>query len=197
MASVTTSVETTSPDTQTRILDAALLLFAERGFHGTAVPLVAKAANVGAGTIYRYFQSKEALVNALYQREKHQVLGAVMADFPGHLPPREQFHHFFHRITAYARDHRASFQFLEHHHHAPYLDETSRQIEVQAYALVDAFLAETTRLRVTKPVVPHVLMSFVWGGIVHLMKEVWDGRVELTDEVIAQAETVCWEAVRL
>ncbi|MBA3542140.1 MAG: helix-turn-helix transcriptional regulator, partial [Deltaproteobacteria bacterium] len=32
------------------ILDAALTVFAERGFHGTAVPEVAEAAGVGTGT---------------------------------------------------------------------------------------------------------------------------------------------------
>ena len=51
-----------------KILSAALELFANRGFHGTAVPDVAKLAGVGAGTIYRYFENKEALVNAVYHR---------------------------------------------------------------------------------------------------------------------------------
>ncbi len=47
---------------------AALQLFATRGFHGTSVPDLASAAGVGAGTIYRHFDSKEGVVNALYQR---------------------------------------------------------------------------------------------------------------------------------
>ena len=43
-------------------------LFTERGFHGTAMPLVAERAGVAAGTIYRYFDSKEALVDAVFQK---------------------------------------------------------------------------------------------------------------------------------
>src|ERR1035437_2808422 len=42
-------------DKREAILGAALELFAERGFHGTAVPQIADKAGVGAGTIYRYF----------------------------------------------------------------------------------------------------------------------------------------------
>src|SRR5690606_27876447 len=53
-------------DKREAILHAALELFVERGFWGTAVPEIAEKAGVGAGTIYRYFESKEALVNALY-----------------------------------------------------------------------------------------------------------------------------------
>ena len=44
-------------DKSTAILEAALALFAERGYDGTPVPLIAEKAGVGAGTIYRYFES--------------------------------------------------------------------------------------------------------------------------------------------
>ena len=53
---------------QDAILAAALQLFAQKGFHGTAVPDVAQLAGVATGTIYRYFSSKEALVNAVFQQ---------------------------------------------------------------------------------------------------------------------------------
>src|SRR6185503_5568621 len=48
-------------DKRRRMLDAALTAFAERGYHGVAVPEVAAAAGVSTGTIYVYFESKEAL----------------------------------------------------------------------------------------------------------------------------------------
>ena len=64
------------------ILDAALSLFAERGYHGTSVPSIAKRAGVGAGTLYRYFENKEKLVNALFLREKReQSLGGLSFAF--------------------------------------------------------------------------------------------------------------------
>src|SRR4029077_3887695 len=80
------------------ILEAALELFAERGFHGTAVPLVAERAQVGAGTLYRYFTSKEALVNALFQQWKAALFQALTADFPTDAPPRQQFHELWQRL---------------------------------------------------------------------------------------------------
>src|SRR5689334_15289154 len=57
-------------DKREAILAAALELFVERGFYGTAVPEIAERAGVGAGTIYRYFESKETLVNELYREQK-------------------------------------------------------------------------------------------------------------------------------
>src|SRR5215510_1382235 len=73
------------------ILTAALHLFGERGFYGTAVPEVAKRARVAAGTIYTYFPSKEALVNALYRKWKQALGQQVFMAFPIDASPREQF----------------------------------------------------------------------------------------------------------
>ena len=73
----TTNRAANADERREAILAAALELFSERGFHGTAVPLVAEKAGVGAGTLYRYFESKEALVNALYQRWKGEFLSLI------------------------------------------------------------------------------------------------------------------------
>ena len=45
-----------------QILDAAIHVFADRGFHRTTVRDVAKAAGVADGTIYNYFDNKTALL---------------------------------------------------------------------------------------------------------------------------------------
>src|SRR5262245_59396951 len=114
------TVESTKRDT---ILAAALELFAERGFHGTAVPLVAERAHVGAGTRYRYFESKEALVNAVYQHWKSQLAEALVLDFPLDASFRQKFHELFARLVRFASEHPTAVAFLERHHHGPYLDE--------------------------------------------------------------------------
>jgi AcrR family transcriptional regulator len=46
---------------QEEILDVAIKLFADRGYPNTDVQQVADVLNVGKGTIYRYFPSKEQL----------------------------------------------------------------------------------------------------------------------------------------
>lgn len=49
-----------------RLYDAAITLFAERGFEETTMRDVAAAADVSPGLLYRYFPSKRAVVVALY-----------------------------------------------------------------------------------------------------------------------------------
>ncbi|MDO5611306.1 MAG: TetR/AcrR family transcriptional regulator [Pseudomonadota bacterium] len=52
-----------------RILDAAQLCFAERGFHGASMAAIAETAQMSAGLIYRYFDNKSALIHGIVSRQ--------------------------------------------------------------------------------------------------------------------------------
>ncbi len=59
------------------ILEAALSLFSEKGFHETTVEDVANAAGVAKGTIYLYFDSKEHILVALKRRFMDGLVDAL------------------------------------------------------------------------------------------------------------------------
>ena len=178
------------------ILAAALELFAERGFHGTAVPRVAERAKVGLGTIYRYFSSKEELVNALFKLHKEHLGAELLRGFPVDAPPREQFHFFFRRAAAFAKEHPRALAFLELHHHQDYLDAESRALEKRVLAPAALFFDEARRKQVTKALPAELLAALVWGAFIGLVKASWLGHIALTPSVIAHAESCCWEAIR-
>lgn len=56
-------------DTRTRILDAALEQFFERGYDGTTTRAIAEGAEVNEVTLFRNFGSKEGIFLAVVQRE--------------------------------------------------------------------------------------------------------------------------------
>ncbi len=178
------------------ILDAALELFVERGFHGTAVPAVADRAGVGAGTIYRYFASKEALVNALYQQAKGAISEHVLDDFPTDAAPRELLNVMWTRMAQWVIANPRAFAFLELHHHASYLDEDSRAIEDRLFGFARMFVVQAQGARILKSGQPEVLIAIVFGAFVGLMRASWEGRVELTPETLRDGEQCCWEAIR-
>jgi AcrR family transcriptional regulator len=53
----------------TEILEAALLVFGERGYAGTRLEDVARQAGVSKGTVYLYFESKDALFRAMVRNK--------------------------------------------------------------------------------------------------------------------------------
>ena len=58
-----------------RILDAARVVFAERGLRGSHDD-IAREAGVGVGTVYRRFPDKEQLIDALFEEQLRRIAGA-------------------------------------------------------------------------------------------------------------------------
>jgi AcrR family transcriptional regulator len=78
-------------ENRARILAAAREAFAEDG--ATSMNQVAQRAGVGAGTLYRNFPTREALVLAVYQEEVDGLIGAVSVLLAEH-PPIEALRHW-------------------------------------------------------------------------------------------------------
>ena len=57
-----------SEETRGRILEAALAVFGERGFERATMREIAAEAGVATGAAYYYFDSKDAIVMAFYER---------------------------------------------------------------------------------------------------------------------------------
>jgi AcrR family transcriptional regulator len=62
-----------------QILRAAVEVFAERGFHRTRVSDIARKAGVAYGLIYHYFDSKDAVLSAVFE-ENWAVFLKVLRD---------------------------------------------------------------------------------------------------------------------
>lgn len=70
-----------------QILAGARRVFLAKGYEGASMDGIAKAAGVSKGTLYVYFDSKEALFEALILGERAQLAEALF-DLP---PPTEDF----------------------------------------------------------------------------------------------------------
>ncbi len=72
------------------ILDAAVTVFARRGFHHCRVSDVADEAGVAYGLVYHYFESKEEILNTLFT-ERWQIMLDAIADIDAReIPAREK-----------------------------------------------------------------------------------------------------------
>lgn len=181
---------------QDHLLDAALAVFAERGYHGSSMPELARRAGVAAATIYRYFDSKDLLVNALYRREKKRLMAHLLPAIVDGGDARALFGAFWLRLARYARDHATSFAFLELHHHADYLDSTSLALELHSLLPIAELLQRARAAGITNDLPTPAQMALVWGAIIGLVKAQRLGALELTDELIERAGDSCWNALR-
>jgi AcrR family transcriptional regulator len=187
---------TAPADKREAIMTAALGLFVERGFFGTAVPEVADHAQVGAGTIYRYFDSKEALVNAIYRDQKLRMVSALLADFPVTAPAREQFRAIWSRMSKFVDENPKGFAFCELHHHAPYLDAESVAVERRMIDLVVKFIEHSQARGEIRKAPPYLLIGLVMGAFIGVVRWAAESGLALTPDVWSLAEQCSWEAIR-
>jgi TetR/AcrR family fatty acid metabolism transcriptional regulator len=79
-------------DKRRLILDAAIRVFARRGFHHCRVSDVADEAGVAYGLVYHYFNSKEEILNTLFS-ERWQLLVDAIAEIDAReIPARQKLH---------------------------------------------------------------------------------------------------------
>ncbi len=67
------STEPPSRTTRQKILEAALQVFSSRNYHDATVEEIARIAEVGKGTVYRYFRSKEDLYRQMIDEKLDQL----------------------------------------------------------------------------------------------------------------------------
>ena len=185
-----------STDKREAILEAALDLFVERGFFGTAVPEIAERAGVGAGTIYRYFDSKEALVNEIYREQKTRFGKVALDDFPTNKPTRELFRTLWMRMAKFATENQRAFVFMELHHHASYLDAESRALEQRMFQLFGGVITGAQARGELKAAPPSLMMGLVMGAFTGVIRKCVEDARALSDADWKLAEQMVWEAIR-
>jgi len=63
-----------SNDKKNRILQAAVVEMAQRGYHGTTVSRIARRAGVADGTLYLYFKNKEEILVSVFEQAMDRFL---------------------------------------------------------------------------------------------------------------------------
>ena len=81
-------------DKRRLIIEAAVKVFAEKGFFGARVSEIAEAAGVADGTIYLYFRSKDDLLISLFEEKMDDILGGLGRMLAEHARPEDKLRRY-------------------------------------------------------------------------------------------------------
>ncbi len=185
-------------DKRCAVIHAALDLVAERGFHGAPMAAVADRADVAAGTIYRYFESKDALIVEAYRFLEKAINEAVTAGYPDGGTFRERYLHVGRALVRYLVDSPREFRFLEQFRNSPYGASRRREILLEkagSNPVLDLF-EDGRRQGIVKDLPVPLLMALAFGPLMQICRDVSLGLVTLDDRLLAESVEACWDAVR-
>ena len=86
-------------NTRQKLYEAAMRLFAERGFFDTTTEDITEAADVGQGTFFNYFPSKQHVLAALADIQVQKIVAARQQAQSGQVASRQLLHRLVHEIA--------------------------------------------------------------------------------------------------
>ncbi|MEC1261358.1 TetR/AcrR family transcriptional regulator [Bacillus swezeyi] len=180
-----------------KIIEASLVLFADRGFDATTIPMIAEKADVGAGTIYRYFDSKEGLVNILFQDSVKHFKEKIEEGYPEDSAGiHEQFQHIFRCLYKFSQENIHALYFLEIDKTSHYLNETSRAVLNDLLDFIYLFFEKGKERGIIRSLPSHILSAMVFGSFVHIQKLVRAGEIEDPSGLMKEIEACSWHAIK-
>jgi AcrR family transcriptional regulator len=185
-------------DKRCAVIHAALELVAEHGFHGAPMALVAERAGVAAGTIYRYFESKDALIIETFRFLEDRLMAAILQGYPEGGPVRERFLHVARGVLLYLTDSPLEFRFLEQFHNSPYGADHRRDKMLgkgERSIILDLF-DEGLREGIVKDLPVLVLFALAFGPLIQICRDAILGFITLDDRLVGDSVEACWDAVK-
>jgi AcrR family transcriptional regulator len=183
-------------DKRQAIMEATLELVSKHGFEGTSTALIAKEANVGMGTLYRYFETKEDLFKEMFIQQREKLIGIIISGIAGgETTIYGQFAAIVRALTSYYVQHRVEFEFLQRYSDSSYmkesyLDESAIILSPIAHILSSG--GEDFRFR---SLPTHVIFAMVYGPMISIIQLVHQEKVHLTDDMLANITNALWSSI--
>jgi TetR/AcrR family fatty acid metabolism transcriptional regulator len=120
-------------DRREQIINAAIKVFANKGFYNSKVADVARVAGIADGTIYLYFKNKDDLLISLFESKMEQILKRFSDTLKTALSAKEKLSHFIqlhfkmieedqNLAEVFQVELRQSSKFLKDYHNQKFID---------------------------------------------------------------------------
>lgn len=159
-----------------QLLDCALEVFSQKGYHGSSIADVCARAKVGRATLYQYFDDKRDLLRALADRVATRIIRALedrpaLRLDPVRLPTEEQALAFMTQrivsVLGTVFDDAATTRLVLRAGRGAdgVADELLTRVEAAQLAIIVADLEEAQRVGLIRPIDTRLVALFVLGGV--------------------------------
>lgn len=129
-------------DKRKAIMEAALKLFTERGFHGTSTAQISKEAGVATGTLFNYFPTKEDLINSLYFEVKGDLSHAMGKDIEAERSFQDKLRKIWSNLIKWGVNNQREFHFVGQFCYSPYITKFTREEVMKEYVFLHDLVNE-------------------------------------------------------
>jgi len=178
------------------ILKATLDLIVKEGLHSVTLSKIRKNADVGSGTLYNYFSSKDELIMTLYLDLRSKMGENVLKDYNPSDYVRVQFDKFIRNFYFYCLDHLDEVNFVEQY--TFYLHKECKTLEEGDNGFVKTIMrilenGKSQKVIVQKDV--HLLFQVVYGIVLTVVKGITAKKFKMKEGDVSDLTDICWNSI--
>lgn len=171
-------------------------LLTQKGVQGTPMSAIAAAAGTGMGTIYNYFATKEALINAVYLYVKRAAVQQLNQRMDHTLPLKTRFFQYYAAFIEFYQKYPESFAFMEQFHASPIITDKTRQEGKSDIIPVLALVEQGQRDGIIKNMDMEHLLQFLAGSMNTYVRWVGSRGVKEVEQDLNQHLRMVWDAIK-
>ncbi len=179
-----------------QIIVATRNLIFEQGLQDVSMSQIAQQAEVGMGTIYNYFASKEELVFCLYNEIKMAMSAFALADYDETQPIVRRFLTLLSNVASYGIQHPREFRLVEQLAKVPFIQEKMATYDYELTHVITQLFVEAQNQHLLKAMPPDVMALMIGGALNALIEAHTTQQIKLDNALIEKTVSACWDAIK-
>ncbi|WP_461532214.1 TetR/AcrR family transcriptional regulator [Sinomicrobium sp.] len=179
-----------------RILRSALNLIIEQGLQHTPMSQIAEHAEVGMGSIYKRFRSKEDIVNGIYVMIKTEEAEVVFVNYGSHKDVKDTFWDFYSRMIDFFLQNPLKFNFISQYAFSPIIEKKTQQEAMSRFYPFDEMYTKGLKQKLFKNLKASHLTYFVFGSVCYWLKCASELQIHIDYKLKEQFLQMAWDSIK-
>lgn len=181
---------------QTKVLNSALKLFVEQGFHKTSIPDLVADSGVSIGSIYKHFGDKEGVAKVLMARLFDELTQQQLQIIEQHSQAYDQYRLLVEWMFRFALDFPDVMAFLLYARHQDFLPDTRSACSAKPFMVLRDVVARGIAQNEIKQQDALIMAAIAFGPVLRILQLYLDGVLpkplaDYRDELIQTS----WQAI--
>ncbi|CAH0994558.1 HTH-type transcriptional regulator BetI [Emticicia aquatica] len=180
-----------------KILETALKLFVEFGFHGTPTSKIAKEAGVANGTLFHYFATKETLIKELYVSIKNELNQLLMAKLDVNDEIKIAAKKLYSNTILWALANKDKFHYIQQVQFSPHLAQIPSDVSLEQTKMHTEFIELGKAKGAIKLMPTDFIFTLVNSQITGIYQYILTQPPTQQHEIIEQGFEMIWDLIAL
>jgi AcrR family transcriptional regulator len=174
------------------IIETAMVMFNQNGFHATPTSKIAKKARVSVGTLFNYFHTKEDLIEAIYVYILKHSKSTFLENLQESNNQHDTLQSMWRAIVLWGVTNPEEFRYLELFSHSPFKNHYYNDKSLQAYNKFRENILKAISPNTICMKYPEYSLTYIDKSIHGAIRFILDQEIEDVDHFINASFDLLW-----